>query len=93
MPAYDAELEKRMMKHFAEIEMQRRRSETNLRFYNARERIQEDEEKAKVCSPHLPARCLIARTAYAGYLCLAPLSWEGRMLLRRSVSLILRGVI
>lgn len=36
------------MKHFAEIEMQKRRSETNLRFYSARERIQEDQEKEKV---------------------------------------------
>ena len=31
-----------------EIEMQKRRSETNLRFYNARERIQEDADKEKV---------------------------------------------
>ncbi len=32
-----------------EIEMARRRAETNLRGYNARERIQEDAEKQKVC--------------------------------------------
>lgn len=45
LPEYDAELERRLIKHFAEIEMQRRRSETNLRFYNARDRIKEDEDK------------------------------------------------
>lgn len=48
LPDYNEDLEKRLMKHFAEIEMQRRRSETNLRFYNARERLQEDADKAKV---------------------------------------------
>ena len=31
-----------------EMEMQKRRSEVNLRFYNARERIQEDSEKEQV---------------------------------------------
>jgi len=47
LPPYEEEFEKRCVKHFAEIEMQRRRSETNLRFYNARERIQEDAEKER----------------------------------------------
>lgn len=38
-----------MCMRVTEIEMQKRRSETNLRFYNARERIQEDADKEKVC--------------------------------------------
>ena len=33
--------------------MQKRRSETNLRFYNARERIQEDADKEKVRYIHI----------------------------------------
>ena len=36
------------MKHFAEIEMLRRRSEKNLRAYSAREKMQEAEEHEKV---------------------------------------------
>lgn len=48
LPPLEDEMDKRLMKHFAEIEMQSRRSETNLRFYNARERIQEDSDKARL---------------------------------------------
>jgi hypothetical protein len=47
LPPYDDELNKRLMKHFAEIEMGRRRSEELRRTYNARERIKEDEDKEK----------------------------------------------
>ena len=38
----------RSMKHFADIEMQRRRSEHNLRAHNARERGIEEAEQEKV---------------------------------------------
>ena len=36
------------MKHFAEMEMLRRRSEKNLRAYSAREKMQEKEDHDKV---------------------------------------------
>ena len=39
---------KRVMKHFAEMEMLRRRSEKNLRAYSAREKMQEKEDHDKV---------------------------------------------
>jgi hypothetical protein len=38
------------MKHFAEIERMRRRSETNLRAYSARDKMQEAAEQEKVRS-------------------------------------------
>lgn len=37
-----------LMKHFADIEQMRRRSETNRRVYSAREKMQETEEEVKV---------------------------------------------
>lgn len=37
-----------------EMEMLRRRSEKNIRTYNAREKMQEGEEQAKVRSRHIP---------------------------------------
>jgi len=44
----EKETERRTMKHFAEMEMNRRKSEENLRSYSAREKMQEAEEKVKV---------------------------------------------
>jgi RecA/RadA recombinase len=44
----EEEVAVRCVKHFADIEMQRRRSETNLRAHNARERGAEDAEQEKV---------------------------------------------
>ena len=44
----EEEVEVRCLKHFADIEMQRRRSEHNLRAHNARERGIEDSEQEKV---------------------------------------------
>lgn len=47
LPNYDAELSKRVMKYFAEMENMKRRSETNLRTYNARDKMMEQEELTK----------------------------------------------
>jgi len=47
LPNYDAELSKKVMKYFAEMENMKRRSETNLRTYNARDKMMEQEEIAK----------------------------------------------
>lgn len=48
LPTVEEGLQKAAMAHFAEIEMSRRRSEKNLRVYNARDRMAEDKEKEKV---------------------------------------------
>lgn len=45
---FEEEFEVRCLKHFADIEMQRRRSEHNLRAHNARERGIEEAEQEKV---------------------------------------------
>ena len=47
LPDYDVELSKRVMKYFAEMENMKRRSETNLRTYNARDKMMEQEELTK----------------------------------------------
>jgi hypothetical protein len=44
----DEEIKRRTMMHFADIEMQKRRSETCLRAHNARERLIEDQQKEQV---------------------------------------------
>eukprot|EP00596_Hydrurales_sp_CCMP1899_P003737 CAMPEP_0119042338 /NCGR_PEP_ID=MMETSP1177-20130426/14612_1 /TAXON_ID=2985 /ORGANISM="Ochromonas sp, Strain CCMP1899" /LENGTH=467 /DNA_ID=CAMNT_0007009051 /DNA_START=257 /DNA_END=1657 /DNA_ORIENTATION=- len=44
----DEQITKKLMKHFAEIEMLKRRSEKNIHAYNAREKMQEGEEQAQV---------------------------------------------
>ena len=49
----EEEVEVRCLKHFADIEMQRRRSEHNLRAHNARERGIEEAEQKKVIHPAL----------------------------------------
>ena len=41
----EEEIKRRIMIHFADIEMQRRRSENCLRAHNARERLIEDQQK------------------------------------------------
>lgn len=45
LPNYEDDLDKKTMKHFADMEMSKKRSETNLRTYNARDRMAEDKEK------------------------------------------------
>lgn len=48
LPDVTAETDRRVMKHFAEMERMRRRSETNLRAYSARDKMKEAEEHAKI---------------------------------------------
>ena len=48
LPPLEEEEARRLMKHFAEMEMLRRRSEKNLRAYSAREKMQEKEQQQKV---------------------------------------------
>eukprot|EP01038_Epipyxis_sp_PR26KG_P005820 gene5820-8026_t len=48
LPNYEEELQRRVMKQFAEMESMRKRSERNIRAYSAREKMQEAEEIEKL---------------------------------------------
>ena len=48
LPPEQEELQRRLMKHFADIEQMRRRSEANRRMYNARDKMAEAEEEEQV---------------------------------------------
>lgn len=48
LPPYEEERQRRLMKHFAEMEMMRRKSDQNRRAYSAREKMQESKEEEEL---------------------------------------------
>eukprot|EP01039_Chlorochromonas_danica_P006461 gene6464-7125_t len=48
LPNFEEERQKALMKHFAELEMMRRKSDQNRRAYSAREKMQESAEEEKL---------------------------------------------